>query len=173
MQWIFRPHIFIRISHSAIYAIIRKWWNDCDITNWKICVCIHFRLNSENFHNGKNSVCVCKRKTHYGMLVTMIKYALVRSLNSMLYYTCYPHRVRIPLHRFYEKSVCIFFFPLCSSCLVQFDYLVAVPFFHPSPWEIIGLYIIVSEYSIFSVNHLLDLCNCNTITLGTERYNTL
>ena len=54
-----------------------------------------------------------------------------------------------------------------------FDYLVTLPFFQSGPREIIGLYIIVSKYNVFAVNHLLDLSKCNTITLRTERHNSL
>lgn len=57
--------------------------------------------------------------------------------------------------------------------LSWFDYLVIMPFLQSSPGEIIGLRIIVPEYKIFSVNHLLDLSQCNTITLRAERHNSL
>lgn len=131
--------------------------------------CIHFRLYSENFHSEQFLFAYMQNEKFITECELKIKNMLLLSTSL--------HRMKNAVafaDRFYFVAVekIVDFFSLFNG-LVQFDYLVIVPFFHPSPREIIGLYIIMSEYNIFSVNHLLDLCNCNTITLGTERHNTL
>lgn len=62
---------------------------------------------------------------------------------------------------------------LNSFINIYSHYLLSIPFFFVEPGQIICLSVIISQLVILTIDHLFDLCQSDSIPLGTEGHNTL